>query len=101
MAAAQDALALNPQAMLEDPVFQLTFLLLAALLMQLTFERVRLPGLIGLIAFGMALGPGGAGLLPQEPVLAMLGQIGLVYVMFIAGLEIDLDLVGEHRQEAI
>lgn len=101
METGQSLLELDPRLMLQDPVFQLTFLRVAALVMQLTFERVRLPGLIGLTALGMALGPGGGGVLPQEPILSMLGQIGLIYVMFIAGLEIDLDLVGEHRQEAI
>jgi Kef-type K+ transport system membrane component KefB len=85
---------------LQDPVLQFTVLVLAALVMQLTVERVRLPGLIGLIAFGMVLGPGGTGVLPEEPIVSMLGHIGLIYVMFIAGLEIDLDLVGEHRREA-
>jgi Kef-type K+ transport system membrane component KefB len=91
----------QPGFPLQDPILQFTVLIAAALVMQLTFERARLPGLIGLIAFGAVLGPGGIGFLPQAPIIAFLGQVGLVYVMFIAGLEIDLDLIAEHRNEAI
>ncbi len=49
--------------------------------MQLTVERLRLPGLIGLLLIGMALGPGGANVLPREPMLDLLGSIGLIYVI--------------------
>jgi Kef-type K+ transport system membrane component KefB len=101
LAAAGIAAETSGRSLLHDPVLQFTVLVSAALVMQLTVERARLPGLIGLIALGMVLGPGGTGVLPEEPIVSMLGHIGLIYVMFIAGLEIDLDLVGEHRREAV
>ena len=75
-----------------DPVLQFTFLITAALLVQLTVERFHLPGLIGLLAIGMLIGPGGAGVLPHGQIVEMLGEVGLIYVMFLAGVEIDLDV---------
>jgi hypothetical protein len=39
--------------------------------------------------------------MPREPVVDFLGHIGLVYVMFLAGLEIDLDVAREHAAEAL
>jgi Kef-type K+ transport system membrane component KefB len=86
---------------IEDPVVQFTLLVLAALIVQLTVERAHLPGLLGLLLLGMALGPGGLEVLPREPIVDFLGHIGLVYVMFLAGLEIDLDVAAAHATETV
>ncbi len=84
---------------LRDPVLQLTVLATLALLVQLTVERARLPGLIGLLLIGMVVGPGALGVLPREPVAELLGEVGLVYIMFLAGVEINLVVVREHKRE--
>jgi Kef-type K+ transport system membrane component KefB len=73
----------------------------AAVIVQLTVVRLHLPGLVGLLLLGMALGPGGLEVLPREPLVEFLGHIGLVYVMFVAGLELDLDVVSRRRTETI
>jgi Kef-type K+ transport system membrane component KefB len=86
---------------IEEPVLQFTLLVLAALIAQLTVERAHLPGLLGLLVLGMLLGPGGLEVLPREPVVDFLGHIGLVYIIFLAGLEIDLDVAADHKAEAI
>jgi Kef-type K+ transport system membrane component KefB len=86
---------------IEDPVLQFTVLVLAALVAQLTVERLHLPGLLGLLVLGMLLGPGGFQVMTREPVVDFLGPIGLIYVMFLAGLEIDLDVAREHAREAV
>jgi Kef-type K+ transport system membrane component KefB len=84
-----------------DPVLQFTVLVLAALLAQLTVERAHLPGLLGLLVLGMMLGPGGFEVMPREPLVDLLGHIGLVYVMFLAGMEIDLDIARDHLRETM
>lgn len=83
-----------------DVILQFTILVTAALIVQLTVERMHLPGLIGLLLIGMLIGPGGVGALPREPVVELLGRVGLVYIMFMAGVEINLDVVRRHKQEA-
>ncbi len=84
---------------LQDPILQFTLLATLALLVQLTVERVKLPRLIGLLVLGIAVGPGALALLPREPVAVLLGEVGLVYIMFLAGVEINLDVVREHKRE--
>jgi Kef-type K+ transport system membrane component KefB len=84
----------------EDQVLQFTLLVAIALAVLLLFKRLPAPGLIGLLVIGMLIGPGGAGLLPDEPVVELLGTIGLLYIMFLAGLEIDLDTVRGHKRES-
>jgi Kef-type K+ transport system membrane component KefB len=72
-----------PELPIEDVISQFTLVFAAALVVQLAFERTRVPGLIGLILLGMAIGPGGAAILPEEPVVELFGAIGLLYIMFI------------------
>lgn len=84
-----------------DPVYQFTVLVAAALLAERVAERARLPGLLGLLILGTLLGPGVAGVLPREPMVDFLGHVGLVYVMFMAGLEIDLGIARAHAREAL
>lgn len=88
-----------PEFPIEDVIIQFAVVVAAVLSVQLLFERTRVPGLIGLIILGMAIGPGGAAILPEEPVVELFGSIGLLYIMFIAGAEIDLDLAGDHKRE--
>jgi len=85
---------------IHDPILQFTLLATMALLVELTVERFHLPGLIGLILGGMAIGPGALAVLPREPVAELLGQVGLVYIMFLAGVEVDLGVLRRHKTEA-
>lgn len=85
---------------LEDALLQFTLVLLVVLLVQRVFHRVPVPGLIGLLVVGMLIGPGGAQILPAEPVIDLLGSIGLLFIMFLAGLEIDLETVRNHKRES-
>jgi Kef-type K+ transport system membrane component KefB len=86
---------------IRDPILQFTLLITAALVVQLALRRIGLPGLIGLLLVGMLAGPGGLAIVPREPVVELLGEIGLIFVMFIAGFEIDLRVVSRHRRETI
>ena len=63
-------------------------------------ERLRLPGLIGLVLGGVVLGPYGFGLLP-EGALDAIGGIGLLFLMFMAGAELDLNLFQRYRSAAL
>jgi Kef-type K+ transport system membrane component KefB len=85
---------------IDDPILQFTALVTVALVMQLLFERFHLPGIVGLLVAGMLLGPGGAHVLPHGDVMHLLGAVGLVYVMFMAGVEIDLGVFRTHYREA-
>jgi Kef-type K+ transport system membrane component KefB len=65
-------------------------------------ERARVPGLIGLLLGGYAIGPHGLGLIGSgNTTVPDLGQLGLLYLMFVAGVELDLNLLSKHRRSAI
>ncbi|HIK45391.1 MAG TPA: cation:proton antiporter [Leptolyngbyaceae cyanobacterium M65_K2018_010] len=78
-------------AMPDSPLLAFTILLLVSVTIPPLFERLRLPGLVGLLAAGVLLGPSVTGLLdPAGEVEKLLSDIGKIYLMFVAGLEIDL-----------
>ncbi|MBD0313925.1 MAG: cation:proton antiporter, partial [Microcoleus sp. T3-bin5] len=71
------------------PVFLV--LLAIMLLAPLLFERLRLPGIVGLIIAGVIVGPNGLNLLQRDATIVLLGTVGLLFLMFLAGLETSLD----------
>src|SRR5690554_3633052 len=65
-------------------------------------ERVRIPGLIGLLAGGCLIGPNVLGVVSSsDGVLHELGEVGLLYLMFVAGLELDFGVFARYRRQAV
>ncbi|MFB2981068.1 cation:proton antiporter [Microseira sp. BLCC-F43] len=76
---------------LHEPLVPFAILLAVILTVPPLFEKLRLPGLVGLLAAGVILGPNGLNLLHNKlPTMRLLSDIGLVYLMFVAGLEVDM-----------
>ncbi len=66
------------------------------------FRRAGIPGIIGLLVGGYAIGPHGLSLIGAgNSTLPDLGQLGLLYLMFVAGVELNLNLLRKHRRSAI
>jgi Kef-type K+ transport system membrane component KefB len=78
------------------------FILLAVILAgPIIAERFKIPGLIGLIFFGMFVGPFMLGWLRPVGIAAALGDIGLLYLMFLAGLSFNIRAFMDNRTNAI
>jgi Kef-type K+ transport system membrane component KefB len=75
---------------LDRPVFIFTLVLLVILLVPLLLRKVRVPTLIGLILAGVVVGPKGLNLLQRDASIVLFGTVGLLYIVFLAGLEMDL-----------
>src|SRR4051794_41657930 len=76
------------------PVFEFFVLFGVILFGPIVFTRFRLPGLIGLVLGGFAIGPHGLGLITAgEPTGPQLRHPRLLYLMFVAGLELGLHLL--------
>jgi len=88
-------------APIEDPVAIFLTILAIMLLAPLLFERLQLPGLVGLILAGVIVGPNVLGLLKRDSTIELLGTVGLLFLMFLAGLETSLDELKENAKEAV
>ncbi|MBW3620428.1 MAG: cation:proton antiporter [Actinobacteria bacterium] len=90
-----------PALPLEAPGFVFAVLMAIVLVAPVLAERLRIPGIVGLIVIGTLVGPNVAGLLERDGVVAVLGSAGLLYLMFVAGLELDLDELRTHRRDSL
>jgi Kef-type K+ transport system membrane component KefB/nucleotide-binding universal stress UspA family protein len=82
---------LLPSEPITDPVAIFLIIMAIMLVAPLLFERLRLPGIVGLILAGVVVGPHGFGLLERDSTIVLLGTVGLLFLMFMAGLETSLD----------
>ena len=65
-------------------------------------ERVRLPGLLGLLFGGLLIGPYVLGIVQEsDTFIKSLGTIGLLYLMYLAGLDLDLEILRRYKRIAI
>jgi Kef-type K+ transport system membrane component KefB len=65
-------------------------------------QRARLPGIVGLLVGGYVIGPYGLNLIGAgNTTVPQLGQLGLLYLMFVAGVELDLGLVRVNRRAVV
>lgn len=85
-----------------EPIIPFAILLVVILVVPIIFERLRLPGLIGLILSGILIGQSGWNLVKiDNPIWELLSTIGLAYVLFVAGLEVDLEQLSRQRNRAL
>ena len=75
---------------LTNPVLIFSLLLFVILITPYIFKRIRIPHLVGLIIAGSIIGPFGLHFMDHDQSIKLYGTVGLLYIMFIAGLEIDL-----------
>lgn len=75
---------------LTNPVLIFAVILFIILLAPVVLHRLRIPDLIGLILAGALIGPNGLGIMLRDSSIELFGTVGLLYIMFIAGLEIDM-----------
>ncbi len=85
---------------LSNPVLVFALILLIILVSPILLRRVNIPGIIVLIISGIIIGPYGAGLLEQNTAINLFSTIGLLYIMFIAGLELDMNQFKVNRNKS-
>lgn len=86
---------------LGNPVIIFTLVLFIILFAPILFSKIRVPHIIGLILAGVIVGPYGLNLLRRDSSIVLFGTVGLLYIMFLAGLEIDLSEFKKNRNKII
>ncbi|WP_026582020.1 cation:proton antiporter [Bacillus sp. J33] len=86
---------------IEDPVIIFALAMVIFFLTPLLMKKLRIPGIIGPILAGVIIGPHGFHLLERDQTIVLLGTIGLLFIIFIAGLELDIDGFKKYRKRSI
>ena len=73
-----------------NPVVIFSLVLFIILFAPILLNKIKVPHIIGLILSGVIIGPYGLNLLRRDSSIVLFGTVGLLYIMFLAGLEIDL-----------
>src|SRR5690625_2333954 len=87
---------------LTNPVIIFSLILFIILIIPNILNRIKIPGIIGLIIAGIIIGPKGLNFfIEEDSFVEIFSTIGLLYIMFIAGLELDLNLFKANRNKSI
>ncbi len=84
-----------------NPVLILSLVLLIILFAPLIFRRLRIPGIIGLILAGVIIGPNTLHLIDKSTSFDLFSNTGLLYIMFLAGIEMDMEEFKHNRSKSI
>lgn len=86
---------------LTNPVAIFMVVLLIILIAPLLFRRLNIPNIVGLILAGVAIGPYGFDLLNRDASFEIFGQVGILYLMFLAAIEIDMYHLRQNYRKGI
>lgn len=84
-----------------DPVFIFALVMMIILVAPILFEHLKIPGVVGLILAGLIVGPNVSGLLARDDTIELLGTVGLLYIMFVAGLDVNLAQFARFRNNSM
>ena len=86
---------------LTNPVLIFSLILFIILIFPILLKKINIPGIIGLIIAGVVIGPHGFNVLEKNSAVDLFSTIGLLYIMFIAGLELDLNEFNKNKHKSI
>ncbi len=78
-----------------------SLVLFVILITPLVLDKIRIPHIIGLIASGVILGENGLGVLKRDVSFELFGAVGVLYIMFLAGLQIDLSDFKKNMKKSV
>lgn len=84
-----------------NPTWIFFVVLIIILLAPLLFERLHIPQIVGMIIAGIIVGPYGLNLLTRDSSFELFGQVGLYYIMFLAGLSMDVSALKQNRFQVV
>lgn len=84
-----------------NPILVFGLLLFLILVIPIIMKKIKTPEIIGLIIVGIIIGPHGFNIIAQDAAIELLSTIGLMYIMFIVGLELDMKEFKIHKNKSV
>ena len=96
-----DWIGLDLTLPITDPTWIFLLVLLIILFAPILLNKLRIPHIIGMILAGLAIGEHGFNILARDSSFELFGKVGLYYIMFLAGLEMNMGDFKETRNKAL
>ena len=84
-----------------DPTWIFLLVLVMILFAPIVLEKLRVPHIIGMIMAGLLVGEHGFNILARDSSFELFGKVGLYYIMFLAGLEMNMNDFKENKYKAM
>ena len=84
-----------------DPTLIFFVVLVIILTAPIVMSKLRIPHIIGMVLAGIAIGQYGFNILERDNSFELFGRVGLYYIMFLAGLEMDMEGVKKHTRHFV
>lgn len=84
-----------------DPTWIFLLVLLIILFAPILLNKLRIPHIIGMILAGLVIGEHGFNILVRDSSFELFGKVGLYYIMFLAGLEMNMGDFKKNRGKAV
>ena len=82
-----------------DPTMIFFVVLMIILFAPIIMSKLRIPHIIGMVLAGVVIGKYGLNILERDISFEIFGSVGLYYIMFLAGLEMDLESVKRNSRQ--
>lgn len=89
------------QLPITDPTWIFFLVLIIILFAPIILGRLHIPHIIGMILAGVIVGQYGFNILERDSSFELFGKVGLYYIMFLAGLEMDMEDFKKNRMKAL
>ena len=89
------------EPLIKDPTLIFFVVLLIILFAPIVMSKLRIPHIIGMVLAGVLIGEHGLNLLQRDISFEVFGQVGLYYIMFLAGLEMDMESVKKNSKRLL
>ena len=96
-----DWLNLDFQLPITNPTWVFFLVLTIILFAPILLNRLRIPHIIGMILAGVVIGDYGFNVLERDSSFELFGKVGLYYIMFLAGLEMDMEDFKKNRLKGL
>lgn len=84
-----------------DPTLIFFVVLLIILIAPIVMSKLRIPHIIGMVLAGVMIGKYGFNILVRDNSFELFGRVGLYYIMFLAGLEMDMESVKKQSRSFV
>ena len=88
----------NIQPLITSPTLIFCVVLLIILFAPIIMGKLRIPHIIGMVLAGVVVGEHGLNILVRDSSFELFGKVGLLYIMFLAGLEMDMESVKKNSK---